>query len=969
MAKELIVSVNGREKKIAILEDDVVTEFYVERGDENQGIVGNIYKGRVMKVLPGMQSAFVDIGLERDAFLYVSDFFDDEEFEGALEDQREAKPAARQERQEGRPERAERPERSERPERPERPERQRPSRFTPSRVAAQIEEVEEVEESEDELDLSAVALSHIEEIGEEPIIERVSDELGDAAQPDADALDYLAPAAEADTPERRRHRRLHYVEPEEEAEAAPAAVEETPAEAAPEAEAAESADGEAPEEPSGRRRRRPRRKRGAEAAETTEAAPEAAPEVVEAVAKSKPTREERAAARARVAAETVFEPTPLALPPAEPMERVSDDDVEAAPAARKRRERTPPAEERRVVKFEAEPTPEIQVGALRASLRETGDFERVSDDEAAEPSTEAASQPAQPTTTESEEVAAPAPAEAAGAGEETAEAAPPAAETQADGPEAQTQAESKDGAEDERPFALAELPDVSLVAEEPPLADAEAEVRERQSRADFATRRGGRSRRRPFVRSQVTDATADADAAPEESEAEEGEPRERERAAERAPSPSFSRSTGERTPPSSAPPSRPTNGRQGGRPAITELLREGQEVLVQIAKEPIGQKGARITSHVVLPGRYIVYMPTVEHIGVSRKIGTDEERMRLKKTLHQLRAEVGIPGGFIVRTAANGRTLEELREDVQYLGRTWSEMRRRSDRAKAPAIVHRDLDLVQRILRDQLSSDFSAIRVDNEFEYERVIDFVNRFAPRLVNRVKLYTKETPILEEYGVQAEIDKAVKPRVWLKSGGYIVINQTEALVAIDVNTGKFVGRSNRLEDTIVKTNLEAAKEIVRQIRLRDLGGIIVLDFIDMEERRNRIKVMQALEQELRNDKSPSKVLQFNDFGLVAVTRKRVKQSLERTLCTPCPYCTGAGMVKSPQTVCYEILAETRRISKHLDHQNEVILRVNPEVAKALRSSERDVFGEIEAVLGTVVSIKSDQSVHQEQFDIALV
>jgi ribonuclease G len=279
------------------------------------------------------------------------------------------------------------------------------------------------------------------------------------------------------------------------------------------------------------------------------------------------------------------------------------------------------------------------------------------------------------------------------------------------------------------------------------------------------------------------------------------------------------------------------------------------------------------------------------------------------------------------------------------------------------------LDLVQRILRDQLSSDFSAIRVDNEFEYERIIDFVNRFAPRLVNRVKLYTKETPILEEYGVQVEIDKAVKPRVWLKSGGYIVINQTEALVAIDVNTGKFVGRSNRLEDTIVKTNLEAAKEIVRQIRLRDLGGIIVLDFIDMEERRNRMKVMQALEQELRNDKSPSKVLQFNDFGLVAVTRKRVKQSLERTLCTPCPYCTGAGMVKSAQTVCYDILAETRRISKHLDHQNEVILRVNPEVAKALRTSERDVFSEIEAMLGTVVTIKSDVSVHQEQFDIALV
>ena len=275
---------------------------------------------------------------------------------------------------------------------------------------------------------------------------------------------------------------------------------------------------------------------------------------------------------------------------------------------------------------------------------------------------------------------------------------------------------------------------------------------------------------------------------------------------------------------------------------------------------------------------------------------------------------------------------------------------------------------MQRILRDQLSTDFTAIRVDNEFEYERIVDFVNRFAPKLVNRVKLYTKETPILEHNGVQTEIDKAVKPRVWLKSGGYIVINQTEALVAIDVNTGKFVGKSNRLEDTIVKTNLEAANEIVRQIRLRDLGGIIVLDFIDMEERRNRQKVMQALEIELRNDRSPSKILQFNDFGLVAITRKRVKQSLERTLCTPCYYCGGGGMIKSAQTICYEILAESRRVSKSVDSHNEVILRVNPEVAKALRSSERDILTEVEAYLGGVVTIKSDPTIHQEQFDIAL-
>ncbi len=479
------------------------------------------------------------------------------------------------------------------------------------------------------------------------------------------------------------------------------------------------------------------------------------------------------------------------------------------------------------------------------------------------------------------------------------------------------------------------------------LKDAVARVRGRSRRGEMATRRGGRGRRRGPYRTRAATA-AEPSLSVEERRDEEAYEQE-----EPAPLP------------------RPALARavdRFARPVITDLLREGQEIIVQIAKEPIGQKGARITSHVALPGRYIVYMPTVDHIGVSRKIGTDEERQRLKRTLHQLRAESGAPGGFIVRTAANGCTIDELREDMQYLIRTWSDIRRRADRVKAPAIAHRDLDLVQRILRDQLSSDFTAIRVDSEFEYERIVDFVNRFAPKLVNRVKLYTKDTPILEHYGVQAEIDKAVKPRVWLKSGGYIVINQTEALVAIDVNTGKFVGKSNRLEDTIVKTNLEAAKEIVRQIRLRDLGGIIVLDFIDMEERKNRQKVMTALEQELHSDRSPSKILQFNDFGLVAITRKRVKQSLERTLCTPCPYCGGGGMVKSPQTVSYEILAEARRISKDVDHHNEVILRVNPEVAKALRGPERDVLAEIEAYLGGMVTIKSDPTVHQEQFDIAL-
>jgi ribonuclease G len=303
--------------------------------------------------------------------------------------------------------------------------------------------------------------------------------------------------------------------------------------------------------------------------------------------------------------------------------------------------------------------------------------------------------------------------------------------------------------------------------------------------------------------------------------------------------------------------------------------------------------------------------------------------------------------------------------------RTWRDIRRNAEKQKAPALVHKDLDLVQRILRDQLSDDFTAIRIDSEEEYRDVVEFVNRIQPRLVNRVKLYTREEPILEAYGVQSEIDKAIKPRVWLKSGGYLVINQTEALVAIDVNTGKFVGRGgSRLEDTITRTNMEAVEEIARQIRLRDLGGIIVLDLIDMEERRNRARVLQALQEALRYDKSPTKVLSYNDFGLIIMTRKRVKQSLERTLCSPCPYCQGAGLVKSPQTICYEILEDARRLARSNGNERmkQTTLRVHPEVARALRSTERDVLNEIEDYLGSI-DIDSDDHVHQEQFDFAFI
>jgi Rne/Rng family ribonuclease len=397
---------------------------------------------------------------------------------------------------------------------------------------------------------------------------------------------------------------------------------------------------------------------------------------------------------------------------------------------------------------------------------------------------------------------------------------------------------------------------------------------------------------------------------------------------------------------------------------ISEMLKAGEEIIVQIAKEPLGKKGARITSHVALPGRFLVYMPTVDHIGVSRKIASAENRSRLRRLVNESKGT--FPGGFIVRTAAAGATDDEIRSDVEFLGHTWDEIRGRSEQRRAPSLLHRDLNLVERILRDYLSDDYTAIWIDNQEEYSKIVEFVGRFQPKMVNRVKLYTKDAPIFEEFGIQQELDKALRPKVWLKSGGYIVINHTEALVAIDVNTGKYVGKgSSRLEDTIVKTNLEAVKEIVRQIRLRDLGGIIVLDLIDMEERRNREKVMAALDAALETDRAPSKVLSFNEFGLVSITRKRTKQALERVLCQPCPYCTGSGMVKSVPTICYEIQAEARKMAGELDSQS-VTLRVNPEIAKALKTRESSLVEELEQATRKSVIIQSDPTLHWEQYDI---
>ena len=404
-------------------------------------------------------------------------------------------------------------------------------------------------------------------------------------------------------------------------------------------------------------------------------------------------------------------------------------------------------------------------------------------------------------------------------------------------------------------------------------------------------------------------------------------------------------------------------------PKIEDLLKEGQEVLVQVVKEPLGTKGARLTSHVTMPGRFLVFMPTVDHVGVSRKIESREERARLRGIVREFREEHGFTGGVIIRTAAGGRSKEDIVSDLAYFHQVWTEIRQRMETRRPPAVLFQEQSLVTKLLRDLLTEDFTAIRLDNEQEHRRVVTLVERIMPNLLPRVKLYTKEFPIFEEYGVQAEIDKALRSKVWLKSGGYLVINQTEALVAIDVNTGRYVGkRTGRLEDTIVKTNLEAVKEIVRQIRLRDLGGIIVLDLIDMEEKKNRQKVFQEVEKELRKDRSPSKALQVSDFGLVNVTRKRVKQSIERQLTDPCPYCSGSGSIKSASTICYEILTEMKKIGSEFEGDG-VILRVNPDIARALKEEESALLRDLQQTLGKPVTIKPDTHLHHEQFDVMAV
>jgi len=386
-------------------------------------------------------------------------------------------------------------------------------------------------------------------------------------------------------------------------------------------------------------------------------------------------------------------------------------------------------------------------------------------------------------------------------------------------------------------------------------------------------------------------------------------------------------------------------------------------MLVQVSKEPIGTKGARITAHISLPGRHLVYMPTVEHIGISRRIEEEEERERLREIVERKKQ----PGsGYIVRTASEGKSEEEITSDIEYLTKIWDEVVRKKDKAGAPSLIHADLDVVPKVVRDIVTDEVKRIVVDSKPDHDRIVQFITTFMPKLKSSVELYDDEEPIFDHYGLEVEISRALGRKVWLKSGGYIIIEQTEALTAIDVNTGRFVGKHN-LEDTILKTNLEAVKELAYQLRLRNIGGIIIIDFIDMEKEVNREKVYAALDEALKSDKSKTNILKISELGLVEMTRKRVRESIGRMMCEPCPYCEGRGYVKSKTTVCHEIFRELRR--EMLDIRGtKVLLTVHPQVADLLYDEERRGLEELEKIFKKRVTVRAKPGFHQEQFEVVI-
>jgi ribonuclease G len=406
----------------------------------------------------------------------------------------------------------------------------------------------------------------------------------------------------------------------------------------------------------------------------------------------------------------------------------------------------------------------------------------------------------------------------------------------------------------------------------------------------------------------------------------------------------------------------PARGRE--RRSIEEQLSKGQDILVQVSKEPMGTKGARVTAHLSLPGRYLVYMPDTQHIGISRRIEDPAERDRLREIVEAERPE---EGGLIVRTACEGVTKREIHDDVRFLTRLWAHLEKVARSAVAPALVHADLDLVLRTVRDLFTSDIDRLSIDSAADHARVLEFVESLMPRLASRIHLYEGVTPIFDQHGIETKIARALDRRVWLKSGGYLIFDQTESLTTVDVNTGRYVGKKDQ-EETVLRTNLEAAKQVVQQLRLRNIGGIIVIDFIDMEKAANRKKVFDALQEAVRRDKARSNVLRISELGLVQMTRKRTRGSLEQLLTSPCPHCGGNSRVRSVETLAYDALRKVQREAAGAEQVTRVTLRVPPEVAAHLAEQERKSVEALEHLMGRTVAVEAAPDLGREDCEVHL-
>lgn len=396
---------------------------------------------------------------------------------------------------------------------------------------------------------------------------------------------------------------------------------------------------------------------------------------------------------------------------------------------------------------------------------------------------------------------------------------------------------------------------------------------------------------------------------------------------------------------------------------IQDLIKEGQHLLVQVAKDPLGTKGARITTHISLPGRGVVYMPYVKHTGISRKIESEEEKERLKKLIQKINPS----GGVIVRTASEGASEESLRSDIEYLDRLGKEIQKNYEKKKTAGLVHAELDVELRALRDLMSEQVTTVWVDEVDVFKKVSKFVTQLMPKYRQNIILYEEKKPLFDLYDIDLEISRAIERKVWLKSGGYIVFDEAEALVVIDVNTGRFVGKKD-LEDTILKTNLEAVKEIAHQLRVRNVGGIIIIDFIDMEKLVHREQVMQALEEELKKDRSRTNIMSMSELGLVEMTRKRIRPSLVKTLCKPCSYCDGKGYIKRRNTIANEIFRELEREISLVENSKKpgVIVHCHSQIVDWVYESEAETLEALEKRLGRSIAFKIEPSYHTEQYEI---